>query len=112
MLQEDNCCSHRARIITTYLLNEEVTHMKWTAQSADLNPIENVWGLFKTHLRKRRTHPSSTLHLFNNLTGIWNNLPNSHFKSLVASMPKSVELVRKNRGILLSTDRVEILNFE
>ena len=68
ILQEDNCGPHRAKSIATYLSNEEVTGMKWPAQSPDFNPIENIWGLMKSHLRKRAMHPNNPMHLFALLT--------------------------------------------
>ncbi len=76
MLQEDTCGPRRARSIATYLQSQEVTRMKWSAQSPDLNPIENVWGIMKQNLRKRYAHPRSTLHLFKLQSEMWNSLPN------------------------------------
>ena len=98
VLQEDNCGPHRAKSIATYLANEEVTRMKWPAQSPDLNPIENVWGLMKSTLRKRSVYPKSPMHLFHILRDIWNSLPDSYFNNLVASMPKRMRSVREQRG--------------
>ena len=97
-LQEDNSGPHRARSIATYLQNKDMNRMKWPAQSPDLNPIENVWGLTKGHLRKQPRPPKSPIDLFNILSTIWNSRPDSYFQNLVASMPNRVASVRKNRG--------------
>jgi transposase len=32
--------------------------MDWLPSSSDLNPIENVWALLKSRLRKRQQNPS------------------------------------------------------
>ena len=72
--------------------------MKWPAQSPDLNPIENVWGLMKFQLRKRSKHPSNPVHLFQILNEIWNALPDSYFTTLIASMLNRVRSVRQNKG--------------
>ena len=72
--------------------------MKWPAQSPELNPIENVWGLMKSRLRKRDVRPRNPTHLFGILSEIWNSLPDSYFRNLVASMPKRIKLVKDNRG--------------
>ncbi len=53
--------------------------MKWSAQSPDLNPIENVWGLMKTHLRKRNVNPRNPMELFHILSTMWNSLPDDYF---------------------------------
>ena len=98
ILQEDNCGPHRARSVATYLQNKEVTRMVWPSQSPDLNFIENVWGLMKTHLRKRSIHPRNPTELFQILSDLWNSLPDSYFQSLVASMPNRVKMVKTNKG--------------
>ncbi len=52
----------------------------------------------KSHLHKRPVPPRNPMHLFEILSNIWNSLPDSYFESLVASMPKQLEIVRKQRG--------------
>ncbi len=98
VLQEDNCGPHRACSFAMYLQNEEVTRMHWLAQSPDLNPIENIWGLLKSRQRKRHLHPSSPNHLFSILNEIWNSLPDDYLNNLVVSMPKRVRIVRTGKG--------------
>ena len=72
--------------------------MKWPAQSPDSNPIENVWDLMKSHLRKLAASPRKHVHLFEILSKMWNSLPDSYVESLVASMLNRVEIVHKQRG--------------
>ncbi len=98
VLQEDNCGRHRATSIATYLHNEEVEWMQWPSQNPDLNPIENVWRLMKNRVRKQAVPPKNTVHLFQILSQMWNSLPDSYFKSLVASLPARVKMVREHLG--------------
>ena len=97
-LQEDNCEPHRANSIGTYLYHKNVNRTVWPAQSPDLDPIENLWGIMKTRLRKRSRHPSNPKELFSILSEIWNMLPNSYFDDLVSSMPDRVKMVKKFRS--------------
>ena len=99
VLQEDNCGTHRAKSVATYLANEEIKRMKWPAQSPDLNTIENVRGLMKEYLRKLTIYPKNPMHLFQILSFIWNSLPDSYFRNLVTSMPKRISLVKKQREV-------------
>ena len=57
ILEEDNFGPHRAKLIATYLANEEGTRMKFPPQSRDLNPNANMCGLMEMHLRKRALLP-------------------------------------------------------
>ena len=98
VLQEDNCGAHRALSIASYFKEKGVARMEWPAQSPDLNPIENVWGLMKQNLRSRTVHPSSPTDLFRILNDIWRNLPDSYFESLIESMPRRARLVHCSKG--------------
>ena len=40
ILMDDNAQPHRARVVTDYLGQEEITRMGWPARFPDLNPIE------------------------------------------------------------------------
>lgn len=62
ILQVDYCRPHRAKTNAPCLDNEIITRIKWTAQMHDFNPIENAWGLMKTHLRKCSVHPRNQMH--------------------------------------------------
>ena len=85
VLQEYNCGPLRALSIATYLSNEYEPRMKCHAQSADLNRSENVLVLLELNSCKRRAHLSNTIYLFNTLYGLYNNLSESYFASLLGN---------------------------
>lgn len=49
--QEDNSGPHRDTSISTYLANEEITRIKWQAQSSDMNPTDN-YGVSRNRVYK------------------------------------------------------------
>ena len=49
--QQDNDSKHSSKYIKHYLLEQGINWWKTPAESADLNPIECVWGSVKEHLR-------------------------------------------------------------
>ena len=49
---DDNAPAHRAHTVHNYKEQNEVTLMKWPAQSQDLNIIENIGLYMKRELQK------------------------------------------------------------
>ena len=64
VFQQDNYEPQPAKSIKPLMEAINVNVMVWPAQSPDLNPIENLWGLLKRRIRNRRTPASNTDHQF------------------------------------------------
>ena len=64
VFQQDNCGPHKAKSMKAFLVANDVWMMYQTAQSPDLNPIENAWAMLKRRLRKRANYPKNADDLF------------------------------------------------
>ncbi|KAH6946194.1 hypothetical protein HPB50_012082 [Hyalomma asiaticum] len=54
LFQQDRSPVHMAHRVTAALENLAVPTLQWQPNGADMNPIENVWGLIKSRLSKRK----------------------------------------------------------
>ncbi len=53
IFQQDLAPAYTAKS-TKKLLNDGVGVLDWPANSPDLNPIENIWGIVKRKMRNKR----------------------------------------------------------
>ena len=86
VLMDDNARPHRARIITTFLEDNNIQRMEWPAMSPDLNPIENIWGILTTMIRNRNPAITNVATLTAALQEEWNNIPQEVIRNTVVSM--------------------------
>lgn len=50
VFMQDNARCHKANDVLEFLKENRVSIMKWSAQSRDLNFLENLWSEFKNRL--------------------------------------------------------------
>ena len=78
--------------------------MNWPAQSTDLNPLENLWGIIKAQIIKDK--PKKLGDSKNEIISSWNNISKDFCLKLIKFMPKRLKNVIKQKGTLLIIDFV------
>ncbi len=73
-----------------------VTVLDWPANSPDLNPIENLWGIVKRKMRD--TRPNNADDLKAAIKATWASIPPQQCHKLISSMPRRIEAVIKAKG--------------
>ncbi len=54
IFQQDLAPAHTAKSTKSWLNDHGVSVLDWPANSPDLNPIENIWGIVKRKMRNKR----------------------------------------------------------
>ncbi|RPA92611.1 hypothetical protein L873DRAFT_1779259 [Choiromyces venosus 120613-1] len=76
--------------------------MDWPPHSPDLNPIENVWALFKCHYRQtvweRQRIPRDEEQLIALAQEVWEGLPWRHIYTYINGMPGRILTCIRSNG--------------
>ena len=70
--------------------------MFWPGQSPDLNPIENIWAIISRALAGKTF--SNKDKLWEAVQSEWNSISSSQCSTLVESMSKRINFLKKSKG--------------
>ncbi len=96
IFQQDLAPAHTAKGTKSWFNDHGVTVLDWTANSPDLNPIENLWGIVKRKMRD--TRPNNADDLKAAIKATWASIPPQQCHKLITSMPRQIEAVIKAKG--------------
>lgn len=96
IFQQDNAPAHTARATTQFFAEEKVDVLDWPSNSPDLNPIENIWGILKRNVDKRR--PQTLNDLISIAKEEWKKISLSTVKACIDSMPKRLNDAIQRKG--------------
>ncbi len=61
IFQQDLAPAYTAKSTKSWLNIHGVGVLDWPANSPDLNPIENLWGIVKRKMKNKRLHTTSAV---------------------------------------------------
>ncbi len=93
IFQQDLAPAHTAKGTKSWFNDHGVTVLDWPANSPDLNPIENLWGIVKRKMRD--TRPNNADDLKTTVKETWASIPPQQCHKLITSMPRRIEAVIK-----------------
>ncbi len=96
IFQQDLAPAHTAKGTKSWFNDYGVTVLDWLANSPDLNPIENLWGIVKRKMRD--TRPNNADDLKAAIKETWASIPPQQCHKLITSMPRRIEEVIKAKG--------------
>lgn len=97
--QQDGAKIHTSQYTRKYLAGHKVETMKWPANSPDLNPIENIWGILarKVYDHGRKQYFSKEA-LEKAIFKHWKKIEVHECKKVIGTMPKRCAELLVNNG--------------
>ncbi len=90
IFQQDLAPAHTAKSTQSWLNDHGVGVLDWPANSPDLNPIENLWGIVKRKMRNKRLKNADEMKA--TVKEIWASIPTQHSSATNWSPPCHAEL--------------------
>ena len=92
----DNAPCRKSNVVKKYKQKHKIKIIPFPAQSADINPIENLWCELDQAIKQKK--PSNQNELFQVIEDGWKNILQCKLEKLVESMPKRINAVVTNKG--------------
>ncbi len=96
VFQQDNASCHVSKRSKQFFQDQNVQVLDWPANSPDLNPIENVWGILKDKVGKRS--PQTKVELQRFAIEEWSVIPQNVIKKTIKSFKKRCAQVISRQG--------------
>ncbi len=96
IFKQDLAPAHTAKSTKSWLNDHGVVVLDWPANSPDLNPIENLWGIVNRKMRNKR--PTNADELKATVKESWASIPPQQCHKLITSMPRRIEALIKAKG--------------
>jgi transposase len=97
IFQQDNASIHSSAETKNWLASKKIELLDWPANSPDLNPMENLWGILARRVYKNNTQYNTVEALREAVEREWKSIENDILHNLVDSMNNRIfETVRLN----------------
>ncbi len=96
IFQQDVALAHSAKATSTWFKDHGIPVLNWPANSPDLNPIENLWGIVKRKMWYAR--PNNAEELKATIRAIWALITPEQCHRLIDSMPRRIAAVIQAKG--------------
>ena len=93
---QDNAPCHKAKVVMSYLSEQDFEIMDWPLQSPDLNPIENLWNILGVKVMER--NPTNTEDLWVKLQEEWSKNSIEDCQELILSCSRRCAAVIESKG--------------
>ncbi len=100
IFQQDLAPAHTAKTTKSWLNDHGVGVLDWPANSTDLNPIDNLWGIVKRKIRNKRPKNADEL------KALTSAVAHQRCHKLITSMPSRIEAVIKAKGAATSIEYI------
>ncbi|KAI4904306.1 hypothetical protein NFI96_001700 [Prochilodus magdalenae] len=88
--------AHSAKATSTWFKDHGIPVLNWPANSPDLNPIENLWGIVKRKMQYAR--PNNAEELKATVRATWALITPEQCHRLIDSMPRRISAVVQAKG--------------
>ncbi|KAL0168320.1 hypothetical protein M9458_036542, partial [Cirrhinus mrigala] len=96
IFQQDLAPAHSAKATSTWFKDHGLPVLNWAANSPDLNPIENLWGIVKRKMRYAR--PNNAEELKATIRATWALITPEQCHRLIDSMACRIAAVIQAKG--------------
>ena len=93
---QDNAPCHKAKVVMSYLSEQDFEIIDWPLQSPDLNPIENLWKTLGVKVME--INPTNTEDLWVKLQEEWSKISIEDCQGLIRSCRQRCAAVIESKG--------------